>query len=187
MDMGMGGPGMGTGSGTGMDMGMGGPGMGTGSGTGMDMGMGGPGMGTGMPNTNQVNRQAILAQRAITKWRGPYLSDEMIPLDPWKNEYKYEYPTTRTTNGKPAVWSAGPDGLYDTEDDIYPANTKRAQPGQQTQMPGQGGMGTGMGMGMGGSGMGTGMDMGMGGSGMGTGMGTGSGMGTGMGTGTGGR
>jgi general secretion pathway protein G len=51
---------------------------------------------------------------------------EEMPLDPWDNEYQYAYPSTHTqettekgkSKGKPDVWSMGPDGEDDTEDDI---------------------------------------------------------------------
>lgn len=51
---------------------------------------------------------------------------EEIPLDPWDNEYQYAYPSTHRpessdkgkSKGKPDVWSMGPDGQDDTEDDI---------------------------------------------------------------------
>lgn len=31
-----------------------------------------------------------------------------IPRDPWKQVLNYEWPTSKATNGKPAVWSSGP-------------------------------------------------------------------------------
>lgn len=53
------------------------------------------------------------------KPRPPYL--EQIPMDPWKQPLKYEYPPTgnrKPPGGKPAIWSIGPDGKDGTEDDI---------------------------------------------------------------------
>ena len=47
------------------------------------------------------------------KWKGPYLEEESIPLDPWENEYQYE---VNGANFK--IWSMGPDGASGTEDDI---------------------------------------------------------------------
>ena len=58
------------------------------------------------------------------KWDGPYLDDEIVPLDPWENEYQYEYPPTRGKRDFPNIWSAGPDREPDTEDDIV--NWRRA-------------------------------------------------------------
>ena len=140
-----------------------------------------------MPNQSAA---LIRAQLAATKWRGSYLAGDVlvIPLDPWGQEYNYEWPTMRTVDGSPAVWSSGPDKTLGTTDDIYPTGDspeevalKRQQMG--TTMQGNTGLGgtgmmdpTGMGgPGMGGPGMGsTGMmdPTGMGGPGMGgTGMG----------------
>lgn len=51
-----------------------------------------------------------------TKWNGPYLDSE-VPLDPWGNPYRYEYPGKYQTDW-PDVWSYGPDGVDSTDDDI---------------------------------------------------------------------
>lgn len=51
------------------------------------------------------------------RWQGPYLDSE-IPIDPWGNEYQYEYPPTRNTKDFPDIWSLGPDGEDGTDDDI---------------------------------------------------------------------
>ena len=51
-----------------------------------------------------------------TKWLGPYLNKE-VPLDPWGNEYRYEYPGKYQTD-MPDIWSLGPDKMDNTEDDI---------------------------------------------------------------------
>ena len=53
-----------------------------------------------------------------SKWDGPYLTDEEIPDDPWGNAYQYEYPATHGKGKDPEIWSYGPDGEDDTEDDI---------------------------------------------------------------------
>ncbi len=50
------------------------------------------------------------------KWRGPYL-ESPVPLDPWGNPYRYEYPG-RYQEDWPDIWSYGPDGIDGTEDDI---------------------------------------------------------------------
>ena len=57
-------------------------------------------------------------ERAATKWDGPYLDDDVLPLDPWDNPYEYEYPPTHNTRDFPDIWSLGPDGEADTDDDI---------------------------------------------------------------------
>lgn len=51
-----------------------------------------------------------------TKWQGPYL-DREVPLDPWGNPYRYEYPGKYLID-EPDIWSYGPDGIDGTEDDI---------------------------------------------------------------------
>ena len=48
----------------------------------------------------------------VQKWNGPY-SDKDIPPDPWGNAYLYEM-----SGASYRLWSAGPDALQDTEDDI---------------------------------------------------------------------
>lgn len=50
------------------------------------------------------------------KWDRPYL-DSPVPLDPWGNPYQYISPGTHNPDGYD-VWSYGPDGVNDTEDDI---------------------------------------------------------------------
>jgi general secretion pathway protein G len=48
-------------------------------------------------------------------WRGPYLKE--IPLDPWGNEYIYEYPSRQSQRGYDLT-SLGPDGRKGGGDDI---------------------------------------------------------------------
>ncbi|NOX55565.1 MAG: prepilin-type N-terminal cleavage/methylation domain-containing protein [Planctomycetes bacterium] len=55
---------------------------------------------------------------AASKWDGPYLRKNEIPLDPWGNPYQYEYPPTHGTGDQPDIWSLGPDGQDGTDDDI---------------------------------------------------------------------
>jgi len=62
--------------------------------------------------------QAPSDERAARKWDGPYLNDQVLPLDPWDNPYEYEYPPTNNKRDFPDIWSVGPDGEADTEDDI---------------------------------------------------------------------
>ena len=50
------------------------------------------------------------------KWHGPYLQKQ-IPLDPWGNQYLYACPG-RHNPASFDVWSAGPDMVDGTEDDI---------------------------------------------------------------------
>jgi len=50
------------------------------------------------------------------KWVGPYLDSE-VPLDPWDNSYRYEYPGKNQLDF-PDIWSFGHDRKDGTEDDI---------------------------------------------------------------------
>jgi general secretion pathway protein G len=50
-------------------------------------------------------------------WRGPYFDPPKLPIDPWGNPYIYEYPGKHNTNGYD-LFSAGPDGKAETQDDI---------------------------------------------------------------------
>lgn len=57
-------------------------------------------------------------ETSSSKWDGPYIDRDEVPLDPWGNEYQYEFPATRGSGPDPDIWSYGPDGEDDTEDDI---------------------------------------------------------------------
>jgi general secretion pathway protein G len=48
------------------------------------------------------------------RWQGPYL-EKSIPLDPWDHDYRYELDVT---TGTFKIWSAGPDGVDNNDDDI---------------------------------------------------------------------
>lgn len=50
-------------------------------------------------------------------WRGPYLAEGKLPLDPWKEPYGYRYPGTKNKGGYD-VFSKGPDRTEGTADDI---------------------------------------------------------------------
>jgi len=53
------------------------------------------------------------AQKA--KWRGPYLDEDQVPLDPWGNPYQYSVPGAR---GQPfSLYSFGADGAFGGEGD----------------------------------------------------------------------
>jgi len=78
------------------------------------------------PSTEQ-GLQALLEKPAdmdeSVAWGGPYVSSEELPKDPWGHEYGYEYPPTRGTGDTPDIWSRGPDGEDDNEDDIVSWST----------------------------------------------------------------
>ena len=50
--------------------------------------------------------------RNPAKWNGPYIN-KPIPPDPWDNPYNYE-----VSGDQYKIWSLGPDGADNTEDDI---------------------------------------------------------------------
>jgi len=58
------------------------------------------------------------AEGAGGTWDGPYLKTETLPKDPWGNNYAYEYPPTHNRINVPDIWSWGPDGQENTDDDI---------------------------------------------------------------------
>ena len=75
---------------------------------------------------------ALVNNPQITNWRGPYLKSINVPLDPWSNEYKYNYPSELT--GSEFLYdiiSAGPDAVFGNNDDVTnhdePANANQRQ------------------------------------------------------------
>src|SRR4051812_5475862 len=57
-----------------------------------------------------------------SKWDGPYVSKSAIPKDPWGHDYQYEYPPKHGKDKNPDIWSFGPDGEDNTDDDIVSWN-----------------------------------------------------------------
>jgi len=53
-----------------------------------------------------------------SKWDGPYLKKGQVPKDPWGNDYQYAFPGNHGNKKEPDLWSFGPDGQDNTEDDI---------------------------------------------------------------------
>lgn len=53
-----------------------------------------------------------------SKWSGPYIEKSEIPKDPWGNDYQYQFPPEHGKGDFPDIWSLGPDGEDNTEDDI---------------------------------------------------------------------
>ena len=53
-----------------------------------------------------------------SSWQGPYIKADRVPKDPWAFDYRYEYPPNNNKFGEPDIWSLGPDGKDNTEDDI---------------------------------------------------------------------
>ena len=63
---------------------------------------------------------SLVINPAVKSWRGPYVNK--IKADPWHNSYLYVI-----TNGHISVFSAGPDGIAGTDDDLYPYTKNRAE------------------------------------------------------------
>jgi hypothetical protein len=58
------------------------------------------------------------AESSVNGWDGPYVNRDSIGRDPWNHEYQYAYPPERGKSDFPDIWSFGPDGQDNTEDDI---------------------------------------------------------------------
>ena len=69
--------------------------------------------------TTAEGLQALITPPAnkADRWRGPYLVDSKLPLDPWQEPYQYRYPGVKNKNSYD-LWSKGPDKTDGTEDDI---------------------------------------------------------------------
>jgi len=63
--------------------------------------------------------QALVAapQSRGDRWKGPYVTDGVIPPDPWNEPYQYRYPGTHNKSGFD-LWSKGRDKQDGTADDI---------------------------------------------------------------------
>jgi len=79
---------------------------------------GGSGSASGESSEASGGEAAAGGTAATGTWDGPYLKTESLPKDPWGNSYAYEYPPTHNKINVPDIWSWGPDGQENTEDDI---------------------------------------------------------------------
>lgn len=62
---------------------------------------------------------ALIVDPGVRNWHGAYIKSASIPLDPWRNEYKYSYPSELTdSESMYDIVSAGPDGSFGSDDDI---------------------------------------------------------------------
>lgn len=74
---------------------------------------------TGGYPSSEEGLHALILNRQIVNWHGPYLKSASVPLDPWGNQYKYTYPSELTSSEfLYDIVSAGPDGAYGNEDDV---------------------------------------------------------------------
>lgn len=71
-----------------------------------------------------IRRPQFENEALNTRWQGPYLDPDFDFIDPWGNTLRYE-PVEGTDAeeddiGRPyRVFSAGPDGQPDSDDDVY--------------------------------------------------------------------
>lgn len=79
------------------------------------------------PSTAEALKALVTAPSGkADRWRGPYVTEGGIPLDPWKRPYQYRYPGVKNKNGYD-LWSSGPDGQDGTADDIGNWATETAE------------------------------------------------------------
>ena len=76
-------------------------------------------MNMGSYPTTAEGLQALITPPAskTERWRGPYLMDSKLPVDPWGEPYQYRYPGVKNKD-RYDLWSKGPDKTDGTEDDI---------------------------------------------------------------------
>ena len=69
--------------------------------------------------TTEQGLSALLTKPAdVRAWEGPYFKGGTIN-DPWNQEYGYRFPgQNQGIPSEPDIFSKGPDGLENTEDDI---------------------------------------------------------------------
>jgi len=75
-------------------------------------------MGT-YPATEQGLQALITAPPGATNWRGPYLKDSSLPLDPWGKPFQYRYPSSRPGHAFD-VFSLGAEGRANATPIINP-------------------------------------------------------------------
>jgi general secretion pathway protein G len=78
-------------------------------------------MDTGQYPDNSIGLDALVEQPpGVDRWdKDGYLKEPVVPLDPWGNDYIYYLYSSPGESGKYDIYSMGPDGKEDTEDDIY--------------------------------------------------------------------
>ena len=82
------------------------------------------------PSTEEGLKCLLVApedERKARNWAGPYIDGDSLPVDPWGNEFVYEYGSESGSTSSPRIASLGPDGEEGTEDDI--ANRGKSEDG----------------------------------------------------------
>ena len=95
------------------------------------------------PNDQEGGIDALIVkpsfenERVAEKWKGPYLKPGTKLDDPWGNKIRYEAIDRSGTDNKAALpyklYSLGPDGQPDTDDDIRVATETDTTSGASTQ------------------------------------------------------
>ena len=66
--------------------------------------------------SNEDGLAALIQQPGnAPNWHGPYIKKDIVPVDPWGNQYVYRYPGTNNTSGYD-LYSLGPDGREGSDD-----------------------------------------------------------------------
>jgi len=74
---------------------------------------------TGRYPTTEEGLPALIQNPQITNWHGPYIKSDSIPLDPWGNQYQYNYPSQLTSSEfLYDIISPGSDSILSNNDDI---------------------------------------------------------------------
>ena len=89
---------------------------------------------TGVYPTTEQGLEALtwIETGRIPGYNGPYLMNKIVPKDKWKTPYRYTGPGDDPSDPLPTLVSAGPDGKFDTADDIYPLPDCFYRAGQDT-------------------------------------------------------
>jgi len=74
-------------------------------------------MGTYPSTAEGLNALLVAPSNGAESWRGPYVEDGTMPLDPWHEPYQYRYPGTKNKT-KYDLFSKGLDRTEGTADDI---------------------------------------------------------------------
>jgi general secretion pathway protein G len=61
---------------------------------------------SGYPNQSEGLEALVKAPPGAVTWRGPYIEDGNVPLDPWNRPYRYE---PSANNAKPRIYTLGRD------------------------------------------------------------------------------
>jgi general secretion pathway protein G len=69
------------------------------------------------PTTSEGMLALLQAPADLPDWNGPYLNKNVVPLDPWGNEYQYRCPGQYNPDGYD-LYCYGPDGSQGGDDDI---------------------------------------------------------------------